>query len=80
MTDTKKFRKGQQVVGLHRGGQAWSPQPIGTVTQVRAGWVRVAWHGTCVEDDMKPEWLVKKDYSESYGADLAAAQRREARR
>ena len=53
----RAFRKGQTVIGLGRGGRPWTPRPVGTVTAVRRGSVFVAWHGTCVEDEMDPQDL-----------------------
>ena len=54
---TSKYRKGQAVAGLQRHGRKWNDRPMGVVTKVHGGWVRVQWAGCAVEDDMRPEWL-----------------------
>lgn len=53
----KRYEKGNEVVGLGRGGRAWPRRPVGVVTGVRGSSVFVAWHGTCVEDEMSPDEL-----------------------
>lgn len=51
------IKVGTKVRGLGRNGRSWSPRPVGEVTLVWRNrhdeFVRVAWDGTCVEDDMR---------------------------
>lgn len=53
------FRKGDKVIGLGRGGAAWRPRPVGTVTDLVGGRVRVQWDDSAVEDDMAPGDLLR---------------------
>lgn len=47
------FRKGDVVRGLGRNGRPWNPRPVGDVTRVVRGYVRVQWRDCVVEDDMR---------------------------
>lgn len=53
---------GDCVVGLGRRGVAWPDRPLGWVTELwNRGdgdeWVRVQWHDSAVEEDMRPDEL-----------------------